>query len=218
MDFFSIEDFLAKNKYPEVKRELVTIPTQNSSKFENISQLENRSAAKSPEDYLILSLYFAGWGPAEHQNFKKAEHWINQAPMTIQLLQVIMLLIIHLRNSRMTYRVFLEKYQHVLEKLRNIDLSLQPEIGYRILRLLAGWVQDHCEHQLAHDLNQLSEWIDQDILDTLQVDQLIDRWTYTNRKLELHLLSWVIGTDNQKLEYLIGTHHKKNLTLVRKLK
>jgi len=219
-----LSNFLAKNKYPEIKEGVTAVDLNSAeleSKFRRIAQLEQQTVAarRSNDDCIILGLHYAGWNSVEDRNLKKAEYWINHSSAN-SVGSSIILLVIHLINQQTSYRGFQEKYHGLLERLKVVNLNGQSEINYRLLRLLSGWVNDHQEFELSQDYLTLSEWIDAEHLNLLEVDRLINRWVVQDRKLELHLLANVIGSENHKLESLLGHHEggKKNISLIRKVK
>lgn len=215
-----LSNFLAKNKYPEVKEGITGVDLNSpelENKFKRINQLEQQTGRRSNDDCLVLGLHYAGWNSHDNVNLKKAEYWINQSSVNL-IGNSIILLVIHLINSKTSYRVFQEKYHGLLDRLKMVNLEGRAEITYRLLRLLSGWVYDHQEFELSQDYLTLSEWIDSANLNLLEIDRLINRWVVQERKLELYLLASVVGSENQKLESLLGHEGKKNLSLIRKNK
>ena len=144
--------FLAKNKYPEIKRGIVKIELDDHEIIHKLNDADKIKDArtKTDLDYLVLSWHFMGWNN-NVRDLKKAEYWANSGQIT-QVCHVINLILCYLATSDdMSYKLFLEKYQSVLERLVKIDLSERPEIAYRIYKLLSGWVYDHDEYQLSED-------------------------------------------------------------------
>jgi len=188
--------FLAKNKYPDVKKTI--IPTEMNREITwKKNDIDSFQKTKSKTNKMIFILTI---NSLYNNDFNKAEYWANQS---IQFFpSLILLLISYIQMSDMTYNQFIIKYKSLIEKLYDMDLELiatDKELIYRFLKLLSGWVKDHDEYEFSQDLLILSD----ENLKPLDFDRLINRWYSQDRKYEICLLQFV-NPHNQKINHLLG--------------
>ena len=191
MDPF-LKRFLAKNKYPEILDGLETLEAE----YENLSLIKDPDSENAN---LILTLQNLGLGATE--NLDKAEQWALQLP--VELSNLCLLLIIYIRNSsNKDYTTYRTKYRTLMDKLQeNTTKTIDNEFLYRFLRLLAGWCRMHADYELSQDLLQLSNG--QHDNKQLEFDQMINRWLSIYPKVDLRLISLVIGPQG-KLDYFLA--------------
>lgn len=196
--------FLAKNKYPVLKEQIDTLQTDFQSITKSPAEIETKKN-KNAQDKFTLTLIYLGLNANE--DLGRATYWLKQLPITFQstLHAAILQVMIQIRSKQRNYRKFISEYHTLIERLPKMDFS-NHKLFYRFLRLLSGWVSDFNELELAEDLINLSELIDDEEPNMMEIDKLINRWLSQGRKLELHLIRGILGeTENNKLEYHLPT-------------
>jgi hypothetical protein len=190
-----LSNFLAKNKYPDVKKTVIkTEMTREITWKQSDIDLFQKTKSKTNKMIFILTL-----NSLYNNDVSKAEQWGNQS---VQFFPTLILLLISYIQINMTYEQFVVKYKSLIEKLYDMDLAsiaTDKESIYRFLRLLSGWVKDHEEYEFSQDLLMLSD----ENLKSLDFDRLINRWYAQDRKYEMCLLQFV-NPSNQKLNHLLG--------------
>lgn len=206
---------LSKNKYPEIKFigiNQIDIDPELVERLERINQIEKNIGDEL--DILALGIHYLGWNGVALKLEKATQlcESINGNCSSV-VIAVLAYLMSDLINYQMSYQTFQSKLVWVIDNITQCGSDMNPELLYRLYRLISGWVYDHSEYQLSQDLMTLSEWIGDRKVDPLVIDTMINRWIAEGKKNYLWLIRFVLERDgyvNQKLDSLVGINNEDN--------